>query len=207
MVKDDPAPRAVGVGTISALAAFACAARLLFVWLPNASPVFFIVFAAGVAFGPRCGGAVGLLAMTVSDVLLSGFTPTAFVNAPAMAVLGLAGGALGRRVNFGQGEDLPTFYAAAVGGFLGVLAVLCFSLLADSLTFLLFLLPSGATWLVYRDYVVAGLLFNALPMVLVGALFALALGPTLRAARVANLLPAAPAPHDVPASMNLDVQQ
>jgi hypothetical protein len=196
--------REIGLGTVAALAALTAAGRLLFSWWPNVSPAYFLVFAVGVAFGPRAGASVGALAMAATDVLLSGFLPESFVNLPAMAFLGFVGGLLGAVVDFGQRSDVPRPLASALAGFVGVAAVILFSIASDTLSFAFFLLPSGAGWAAYRGLILAGLAFNVVPAAIVGCLFAWMLFPTLRAARLANLtapmVPPVPEPRPQPAT-------
>lgn len=182
-----------GWGTIASLVALAAVGRLAFVWWPNVALTYFVVFAAGVAFGAVVGGLVGLLSMLATNVLLTGFHPVLLVNTPAMALLGVAGGLLGRAVDFGQrGGGGPVARAAAA--LAGVVGVVVFSVASDAASFALFLGPAGAPPSAFRALLVAGLAFNAIPAAVNGVVFATALQPSLAAARAAGLLAAPPGP-------------
>lgn len=184
------------LGLVIALAALAAAGRMAFVWLPNVAPTYAITFLAGVAFGIGVGFWTGFLSMAVTNLLLSGFHPILLANGPAMGLLGLAGGLMGRFINFGQKGDEPPFYAAGLAMLMGVLATLAFSLLADAFSFVLFYQQAagGAAFQAFVALVVAGLAFNALPSLANGVIFALGSYPVLRALRKANLLPSARPP-------------
>ncbi len=149
---------------IVAVTALALAGRLALIAIPNISLTYVIVFAGGIAFGPLVGLAAGALSMGMSDVILSGFTPTAFVNVPAMAVVGLIGGLLRRGAFLAQPGRVPL---AA----LGILMTFAFSVLADATEWLL--IPefrSEPGFLVAR--IAGGLAFNVIPALTNGVLFA-----------------------------------
>lgn len=161
-------------------------------WWPNVALTYFVVFAAGVAYGAAVGASVGLLAMVATNLLLTGLHPVLLVNSPAMALLGALGGWLSRFVDFGQRGEGGAL-AAGVAALAGALATVLFSVAADLASWALFLAPSGASTATLRVLVLAGLAFNAVPALVNVALFAGALAPTLRALRAAGLLPAPPA--------------
>src|SRR5581483_6830189 len=92
---DTPA-RFVPIVTVAALAT---AGRLALLALPNVKLTYVVVFLGGLLWGPLVGATGGALAMLMTDLMLSGLYPPGLVNVPAMALLGLAGGAL-RRVDW-----------------------------------------------------------------------------------------------------------
>ena len=164
-----------------AVAALCAAGRMALLALPNVALTYVVAFLGGVLFGPRVAAAGAFLGMALTDFLLTGLYLPGFVNAPAMALLALLGGAL-RRV------ELDPALAAAVG----IFATFLFSAAADALTWLL--LYQDAPQLL-APLVLAGLAFNVVPALVNGALFAAGVGPTVRAFRAwqAQALPA-PAP-------------
>jgi hypothetical protein len=172
------------LGVVIALTALAAAARLLLLALPNVSLTFLVVAVAGLAFGPRTGAIVGLVAMLVTSALLAP-TPGALAGAAAVALLGALCGLL-RRARF-PAERRSARQAAAAAG-LGIALQLLFSVAADASGWLLFAAPQGASALpLLPPLLVAGLLFNAPGAVFQGALFAAALPPIMRALRASGL--------------------
>jgi uncharacterized membrane protein len=169
---------------VVAVGALALAGRFAFVAIPNVSVAYAVVFLGGVLFGPRIGALAGLLGMLLSDLVLTGFQPTPLVNAPAMALLGLLGGAL-RGLDWGTGHAARRWANRVLAGAVGVAATLLFSVAADALT-----------WAVVPEYraqpgslrllVAAGLLFNVLPAAANAVLFGAATAPTVRAWRAAQ---------------------
>lgn len=158
---------------IVAVAALAIAGRLAFVVLPNIALTYVVVFLGGTLFGARVGFWAAFWAMVLTDLMLTGLAPTAFLNAPAMGLLGLLGGWTRGLL---QGRD-GRIWAAVFG----VLGTLLFSLVMDL-----------ATWAVVPEFrtstdllwirVAAGLAFNVVPAITNGVLFAVAAGPVARAA-------------------------
>lgn len=175
----DTAPRFAALVAVTALAA---AGRLAVLAIPNDPVTYAVVFLGGLLFGPRLGAAAGFLAMALTNLLISGLHPVAFANAPAMALVGLLGGSVGRW-RLGREDGWTTALAAAACGVLGILAV---SVASDVLTWAL--VPD------YRDepgslqlLVAAGLVFNVGPAIAAAIVFALAVGPVARAADAAGL--------------------
>lgn len=170
-------PRFAPVVAVTALAA---AGRLALVAVPNVSLTYVLVFVGGLVYGPAVGFAGGLLAMALTDFLLSGLLPTVYANAPAMALIGVAGGLL-RRVDFvGDGRDAAAGRVLAAA--LGVFATFGFSVAVDTLDWLL--VPEfRGDWDLWRVRVLAGLAFNVVPALTNGALFAVAVSPVQRAFR------------------------
>ena len=169
-----------------AVTAMAVAARLaLTLAVPNVSLTYVIVFAAGLAFGPRIGALAGLLGMLFTDLLLSGLYLVAFANAPAMALVGVLGGAL-RGVDFG-GRGAAGWAGRMFAAACGLAATVLFSVSADV-----------ATWAVVPEFrgtpgslavlVLAGLAFNVPAAAVNAVLFAAAVGPVSAAARHAGAL-------------------
>jgi hypothetical protein len=105
--------------------------------------------------------------MLLSDLVISGLVPTAFVNVPAMALVGAAGAALPV-----TGGIARTAWAATAG----ILVTFMFSIAADTADWLLVpeLRGDVAVW---NARVAAGLVFNAVPALTNAVLFALAVGP------------------------------
>jgi hypothetical protein len=169
-------PRFVPLVVVSSLAA---AARFALLALPNVKLTFVVVFLGGLLYGPLVGAAGGVLAMAVTDFLLSGLYPLAFVNAPAMALVGLAGAAL-RRVDWEGATRLDRWAGLVFSFAAGVAGTLVFSVASDTLTWLVVAPGSRAAWIAL---VLAGLVFNALPSLANGALFALSVTPVSGAFR------------------------
>ncbi|HVL47805.1 MAG TPA: ECF transporter S component [Candidatus Thermoplasmatota archaeon] len=163
--------RAARLGLLVSFTALAVLGRLAFVWAPNVALTYFVVALAGLAYGPSFGFTVGLAAMTLSNLLLTGLDPVAFVNAPAMGLLGLAAGFAGRRVDLARERAASRVLVAGAAAFAGVAATLAFSVLADSTTYLVFYAPAGAPPGAWGALVALGLAFNALPAAVNGVLF------------------------------------
>lgn len=156
-----------------AVTALALAGRFALVAVPNVSLVHVVVFLGGVVFGPWIGVGAAVLAMSISNVFLSGLLPTAFVNVPAMALIGLLGGAL-RRLDMSDGPG------RVIAAALGAGATIMFSVVADVGEWLL--VPEFRGDVAFlQARVAAGLVFNILPAVANGALFALVTGPVQQA--------------------------
>jgi hypothetical protein len=166
---------------VVAVGALALAGRFALVAIPNVSFTYVVVFLGGVLFGARAGALAGLLGMGLSNLVLTGVQPTPFVNAPAMALLGLLGGAL-RGLDWGARRPAQAWANRALAAAVGVAATLLFSVAADALT-----------WAVVPEYraqpgslrilVAAGLAFNLLPAAANAVLFGAATAPTVRAWR------------------------
>jgi len=150
-----------------AVAALAAAGRLAFLALPNVALTYVVAFLGGMLFGGRVAAAGAFLGMMLTDFLLTGLYPGGFVNAPAMALLGLVGGAF-------RGHEPDAFLAGAIG----IAGTFLFSAASDSLTWLVLYRAQAAAW---GPIVLAGLVFNVLPAMVNGALFAASVGPTARA--------------------------
>lgn len=158
-------------GPVAAMTALAVAGRLALVAIPNVSLVYVTVFLAGVLFGARVGAGVGALSMLLTDLVLTGLAPGAFVNVPAMALVGALGG-------LWRDWRSPAWRAWAAAA--GIVATLAFSVAADSIEWLLVpeLRAEPGAW---QLRVLAGLLFNALPALTNAFLFAAAVGPVAAA--------------------------
>jgi uncharacterized membrane protein len=170
-----------------AITALAVASRMAFLALPNLKPTFAIVFLGGVLFGPGLGALAGLLAMALTDLLLTGLSVAPFANAPAMALVGLLGGLLR---GWSKGDAWGVRVAAAVCGILGTVA---FSVAADVLTWLV-VAELRDTPGALQGLVVQGLAFNVVPAIANALLFAAAVGPVARAVRAAGLVDAGQVP-------------
>ncbi len=177
--------RLAGLGTgnrfvgVVAVAALVVAGRLALVALPNVSLAYVAAFLGGLLLGPAAGALGALLGMALTDFLLTGLLPTGFVNAPAMALLGLAGGAL-RGVDLVGGTPAERLAGRLTALAVGIVGTLAFSVASDTGTWLLVAEYRGdpAAW---RAIVAAGLVFNALPALVNGALFAATVTPVARA--------------------------
>ncbi len=172
---------------IVAITALAAAGRLALVALPNISLTFVIVFAGGVALGGRVGFWAGFWAMLLTDLMLSGLFLPALVNVPTMALVGAVGGM------FHNIRWDDRWEARATAGATGILVTLAWSVATDALS-----------WVIISEYreslpllqvrILAGLVFNAIPALVNGALFAAAVGPVGRAFSALRLRPTPPAP-------------
>lgn len=193
-----------GFVPLLAVAAIATASRLAMAPIPHLKLTYLAVFLGGLLFGWRVGALAAALAMVVSNLLLTGLMPQAFVNVPAMAALGALGGALSR-IDFSGRTRTDRIAGALLAGATGVLATLLFSILADATDWLV--LPEvrelGLPGLWAR--IATGLLFNvALGAALFnGILFAVAVGPTQRTLRA--ILPATASVPPAPALEPLPV--
>lgn len=164
---------------VLAVAALSAAGRMALLPLPNVKLTYAVVFLAGVVYGARAAFVGGALGMLVTDVMLSGFYPMAFVNVPAMGALALFGAAL-RRLDF-SGASRADRVAGRVFAFAaGILATLLFSLLADVVTWLVFLHSQPGALV---PLLLAGIAFNVFPAIGNGVIFALSVGPVQRAFR------------------------
>jgi hypothetical protein len=164
---------------ILAIASLAAAARLFLIPLPNVKLTFAVVVLGGLVWGWRPAFLGGALGMLVTDVMLSGWLPTAFVNAPAIGAIG-ALGACARRVDF-MGPTRAERWAGRVFAFIaGLVATLLFSVLADATTWVVFLRSSPQA---LAPLLVGGIAFNALPAIGNGLLFAWSVGPVQQAFR------------------------
>lgn len=177
----DTAPRFAALVAVTALAA---AGRMAMLAIPNDPVTYTVVFLGGLLFGPRLGAAAGFLAMALTNLLISGLAPVAFANAPAMALLGLLGGVVGRW-RLGREDGWTTALTAAACGVVGVIG---FSLASDLLTWAL--VPDyGGDPAALRALMAAGLLFNVVPAIAAAVVFALSVGPVARAVEAAGLRP------------------
>jgi uncharacterized membrane protein len=152
--------------------------------VPNVAFTYVVVFVGGILFGARVGAVAGLLAMGLSDLLLTGLQPTPFVNAPAMALLGLLGGAL-RGLDWASRRPSQAWANRLLGAAVGAGATMLFSFAADLLSWAV--VPEYRTQPgTLRVLVAAGLAFNVVPAIANAVLFAVATGPTVRAWRAAQ---------------------
>lgn len=158
---------------IVAVTALAVAGRLALVAVPNVSLTFAIVFAGGVAFGARVGWWAGIWSMFLTDLILSGLFLPAFVNVPTTALLGASGGAFSRQWRRPGATGLGTrMFAAAIG----ILGTLAWSIATDALSWAV-IAENRASVDRLRFAVVAGLVFNAVPALVNGFLFAAIVSP------------------------------
>lgn len=152
---------------IVSMTALAIAGRLALVAVPNVSLTYVVVFLAGALFGWRVGAWTGGWSMLLSDLAISGLVPTAFVNVPAMALVGVAGAWLPR---------LDGVARTAAAASAGLIATFAFSVVSDTADWLLLPELRGEV-AVWQARVVAGLVFNVVPALTNAGLFALAIGP------------------------------
>lgn len=150
-----------------AIAALCAAGRMAFLALPNVALTYVVAFVGGILVGPWIAAAGAFVGMALTDFLLTGLYPAGFVNAPAMALLGLLGGAFRR-------TKIDPALAAAIG----ILSTFLFSVAVDAFTWLLLYASEPAA---LAPIVLAGLVFNVIPALVNGALFAASVGPTTRA--------------------------
>lgn len=175
---------------VVAVAALAAAGRMALVVLPNVALTFVVVFLAGVLFGARIAAFGGALAMALTNLLLSGLYPPAFVNVPAMALVGLFGAAL-RGIDFVGANRAERAAGVTFAAAFGVLATVMFSVATDAATWLLLYADRPDA---FAPLVAAGLAFNAIPALANGAVFALSVAPTVRAFAATRDQAASPSP-------------
>jgi hypothetical protein len=179
----DTGPRFAPLVAVTALAV---AGRLALVAVPNVSLTYVVVFVAGLAFGARVGALAGLLGMAITNLLLTGLYLVPFANAPAMALVGVLGGAL-RHVRFDEdgGGRAGAWAGRLLAASCGIGATLLFSATADL-----------ATWAMVAEYretpgalrglLLLGVAFNVVPAAVNAVLFAAAVGPVTSALRQAG---------------------
>ena len=83
------------ISVVSMIIALGSAGRILFVALPNVSPVDWLTLCSGIVFGPTTGFTVGAGIMMVSNFWL-GQGPWTISQMVGMGMLGLVGGVVGR---------------------------------------------------------------------------------------------------------------
>lgn len=173
---------------VVAVSALAIAGRLALLALPNIALTYVVVFLGGLLFGTRVALVAALLSMTLTDLLLTGFLPVAFANAPAMALVGAMGGLL-RRVDFLGGSRSDRAAGLVMAATAGIVGTAVFSVTSDFLTWLL--VPEYAHNVsLLRGLVLAGLTFNVVPALSNAVLFAASVAPV--SAAVGALRPAVP---------------
>lgn len=172
-------PRFDAVRTITlvaVLAALAIVGRIAFLWAPNYALTYFVVFFSGVLLGPLGGAAVGLIAMTGTNLLLSGLHPVLLANALAMAALGLIGG-WSRRLFVQPPKDrIDRVLVPVIAGAIGLFGTFLFSVLGDLVGyFLQFVVTPEGSIIGSRALVpmlLLGLVFNLGPALVNMVLFA-----------------------------------
>lgn len=163
---------------IAVLAALAVVGRMAFLWAPNYALTYFVVFFAGILLGPLAGAVVGLVAMTTTNLVLSGLHPVLVANALAMAMLGLAGGLLRTWFLVSANSRSGRLLRVGVAGAVGLFGTFLFSVLGDLIGFFIqfMVTPEGA--LIGTSALVPmllmGLLFNVGPAIVNMVLFATA---------------------------------
>jgi len=207
-----PVPRPEGpdvrrLARVAALAALAIVGRVAFLWAPNFALTYFVVFLAGVVEGPRVGALVGLLAMTVTNLLYSGLHPVLVANGLAMALLGVLGGLLRPLVVRTPRDRLDRALAVALPAAVGLFGTFLFSVAADTVGwFVQFALTPEGRAIGTRALVpliAAGLVFNLVPalvnLVLFGSLTPACVAALRRSGHL-RPAPARTAPERVPAA-------
>jgi hypothetical protein len=163
---------------IGMLAALAIIGRIAFLWAPNYALTYFVVFFSGVLLGPLAGAGVGVIAMTTTNLLLSGLHPVLLANAGAMAMIGMMGGLLRRILLAPATGRLDKSFQWVVAGAAGLFGTFLFSAMTDLLSFLLqfMLTPEGATvgTRALLPLLLMGLAFNLGPAIMNMVLFATA---------------------------------
>lgn len=171
-----PAVDAALLARIAALAALGIVGRVAFVWAPNYALTYFVVFFAGVLDGKRAGAAVGLIAMTTTNLLFSGLHPVLLANGAAMALLGVLGGLVGPVLRRTPRDALDRGLQVALLVACGIFGTLLFSLTSDLFTwFTQFVLtPEGQAigTQALLPLLLMGLVFNLGPTLMNALLFA-----------------------------------
>lgn len=161
---------------IAAFAALAIVGRVAFVWAPNYALTYFVVFLAGVLDGKRAGAAVGLIAMTATNLLFSGLHPVLVANGLAMALLGVLGGAVAPLVRHVAADRLDKALQVMLLVTCGLFGTLLFSVATDLLSYvMMFVLTPEGQAIGARALVpllVMGLVFNLGPALMNALLFA-----------------------------------
>lgn len=186
------------IARISALAALAIVGRVAFVWAPNYALTYFVVFLAGVLEGKRAGAAVGLIAMTVTNLLFSGLHPVLIANGLGMALLGFMGGLVAPFVLRDPRDRLDKVLGVTLLVACGLFGTLLFSAVTDLASFVtaFVLTPEGSAigMRALGPLIVMGLVFNLGPALLNAVLFATVTPSLLHALRRAGHVRRATAP-------------
>ncbi|MHB8633206.1 MAG: hypothetical protein ACYDBQ_04455 [Thermoplasmatota archaeon] len=163
-----------GFVPIVAVAALIVADRIALAALPNVKLSYVVLFVAGIVFGPGAAFVAGLVGLSLSDFLLTGLDPLPYLQAFAVAWIGLLGGWM-RPWSRHFGSHAWTVALAAIG----VAATLAFSVLSDLIGFAAS--PELAAHPSLLGVVIgSGLVFNLVPAAANGALFAVAVAPSVR---------------------------
>ncbi len=174
-------PTGPGFAPIVAVTALAAAGRLAFIAFPNIALTYAIIFAAGVAFGPRIAAWSAVWSMSLTNLMLSGLYLPSFVNVPAMVLLAWLGGWLHGRdwAGHSRSDHVAGLVFAALAGFVGTLL---FSAVSDALTWALVAENRQSIERLVVG-VVAGLTFNVVPAIINAVLFAATIVPVATAFR------------------------
>lgn len=177
---------------IAALSALAIVGRVAFVWAPNYALTYFVVFLAGILDGKRAGAAVGLIAMTTTNLLFSGLHPVLLASGIAMALLGVLGGLVGPYLKQAPKDMIDRALRGTLLATCGIFGTLLFSVTSDLLGFVtMFVLTPEGQIIGERALVPLvgmGLVFNLGPALMNAALFAFVTPALLVAMRQAGHL-------------------
>lgn len=193
---------------ILGLATLSIVGRLAFVWLPNVSLSLLVLAVAGVAYGARVGSAVGFLGRLGSDLLISGLNPIVFPMVLVETAIGFVIGIMGHRFDLQRVFMRANWWTRLVLFDAGLFLTFGYSVASDSVTWVFYNLilhdaPDAATGQLWTTLVIMGLVFNIVPAILHGILFAASLPPILRGLDAASLLPE-PKPSPPPAAETTD---
>ena len=137
------------ISVVSMIIALGSAGRILFVALPNVSPVDWLTLCSGIVFGPVTGFTVGAGIMMVSNFWL-GQGPWTISQMVGMGLLGVIGGGLGR-VPGSRSRYLLAGVGAVWGPLYGTIT-----------TFFWMLYVSSASWVSFTGLWLSGLPFYLL---------------------------------------------
>ena len=184
---------ALRLAIILSLASLSIVGRLALVWIPNVSLSFLALAVAGLAYGVRTGAMVGFLGRLGSDLLISGLNPILFPMTLVETLFGAAFGLAGRFVDVANMMARATWWTRMLLFDLGIVVTLAYSVVSDSVSWMFYNLvlvdaPDAARGVLWTTLVLMGLVFNVVPAIVHGVLFAAALPPIFRGLEASSLL-------------------
>lgn len=184
---------ALRITIILSLASLSIVGRLALVWVPNISLSFLALAVAGFAYGVRAGAMVGFLGRLGSDLLISGLNPILLPMTLVETLFGAAFGLAGRSIDMPRFFSRPTWWNRMILFDVGLIVTLAYSIVADSVSWIFYNLllsdaPDAARGVLWTTLVLLGLVFNVIPAIIHGLLFAAALPPIFRGLEASSLL-------------------
>lgn len=184
---------ALRLAIVLSLASLSIVGRLALVWLPNVSLSFLALAVAGLAYGVRTGAAVGFLGRLGSDLLISGFNPILFPMTIVESLVGAGFGLAAHAVDVRAMMLNATWWTRMLLFDLGLIVTLTYSVAADSMSWIFYNLiltgaPDAARGVLWTTLVLMGLVFNVIPAIIHGLVFATVLPPLFRGLDASSLL-------------------